>query len=250
MCRLVAGALLWFLACTSWAEPQKITMCNVHWPPFIVVQQGEKVQGSWVELLNTVFKQLPQYTLRIENVPWKRCLLLIDEGVMDGTFALVKTPERMMFMDFTTKIISDRSMIWYSTHVFPEPFNWHKYQDLSHHVTGVVRGESFNPEIDELISSKKIQVEYVTNDAQNFMKLASGRIDITVKNERVGWTLINELNLHSQVNAAVKPAYEKPRFISFSQKKNYQDLIFKMNDILKQMQARGEIRKILGYPPL
>lgn len=219
MYQLVAGAILWFLAGVSWAEPQKITMCNVHWPPFIVAHQGETVQGSWVELLNTVFKQLPEYTLSIDIVSWKRCLLLINEGAIDGTFAHVKTHEREQFMDFTMQVIADRSMIWYSTHVFPEPFNWRKFQDLSHHVMGVVRGEAFNPEVDELISSQKVQVEYVTNDTQNFMKLASGRIDITVKNERVGWTLINELDLSSKVNAQLNQPMKNPVSFHFQTQK-------------------------------
>ena len=109
-------------------------------------------------------------------------------------------------MDFTTLVVSDRSMVWYSTKNFPKSFSWDKFKDLTRYKFGVVRGEKFNKEVDHLISSAQIKSETVTDEVQNFKRLALGRIDALVKNEKVGWALVHELNISS----LVKPAPNQP----------------------------------------
>ncbi len=232
-------------------SPQQITMCTEHWPPFVIVEEGKSItQGSWIVLLHEIFNDLPGYSLKIKSVPWKRCLLLIEAGKIDGTFSLFKKPERLAYMNFTMPVVLDRSVIWYSSINFKTPLSWSRFQDLAQYKIGVIRGENFNKEIDQLISSQQIKTFHVTNDVQNFKKLALGRIDIIVKNERVGWALVNELQLNSSVKAAFKPAYLKKRYLSFTKQKDYHQLINMINIKVKEMQAKGEIRKILGYKPI
>jgi len=238
------------MASTTWAGPQRISMCTEHWPHFVIVEEGKDVtQGSWIVVLHKIFDGLPDYWLDIKIIPWKRCLKQIRDGKADGTFAHFKKNDREVYMDFTTFVVSDRSMVWYSTKKFPKSFSWDKFEDLTQYKFGVVRGEKFNKEIDQLISSEQIKAEIVTNETQNFSKLALGRIDALVKNEKVGWALVNELKILSLVKPAAKPAYENKRYISFSKKKNHDRLIKLIDKRVELMRSKGEIRKILGYAP-
>ena len=238
-------------ALTTLAGPQKISMCTEHWPPFVIVEKGKDVtQGSWVVVLHKIFDGLTDYWLDIEVSPWKRCLIQVREGQVDGTFGHFEKDDRKVYMDFTAFVVSDRSMVWYSTKNFPKSFSWDKFKDLTQYKFGLIRGEKFNNEIDHLISSQQIKSETVTEDAQNFKKLALGRIDALVKNEKVGWALARELKISSLVKPAAKPAYENKRYLSFSKKKNHHRLIKLINQQIELMRSKGEIRKILGYAPL
>ena len=229
-------------------EVQTISMCTEHWPPFVVVEKDKAItEGSWVVLLHEIFDDLPGYKLELKSAPWKRCLRQIREGKVDGTFSLFKKPDREKYMNFSTPLVEDRSMIWYSTLKFDKAFSWNEYKDLTPYKLGVVRGENFNKEIDQLISHKDIMPQVVNSEVQNFKKLAIGRIDIVVKNERVGQAIVNELQLNKTIKAASKPAYAKKRYLSFSKKKDHSKLINLLNKRISQLKSSGEIRKILGY---
>jgi len=248
---LFFGILSLTMTFETWAGPQKISMCTEHWPPFVIVEKGKEVtQGSWIVVLHKIFDGLTDYWLDIEVSPWKRCLIQIKEGQVDGTFGHFKKDDRQVYMDFTTFVVSDRSLVWYSTKNFPTSFTWDKFKDLTRYKFGVLRGEKYNKEIDRLLSSEQIKSETVTYDAQNFKKLALGRIDALVKNEKVGWALTHELKISNLVKPAAKPAYENKRYLSFSKKKNHHRLIKLIDQEIELMRSKGEIRKIMGYAPL
>lgn len=252
MNKIVKGVLglvlpLFFTSQAS-SDTQNISMCTEHWPPFVIVKEDTSItQGSWVKLLYTLFNGLPDYHLNIVITPWKRCLLQIERGIIDGTFSLFKKPDRQTYMDFTKPVILDRSVIWYSTKNIPNGLMWNQFSDLTPYSLGVIQGEKYSNKIDKLISQDKFTVQLVTSDIQNFKKLARGRIDLIIKNERVGTALINELNLTKKIKAAKKPAYAKNRYISFTKKKNYSELIALLNSKIEKMKSTGEIRKMLGY---
>ncbi len=244
---LAAFATLSFSSHAS-NEVQTVSMCTEHWPPFVVVEKDKAItEGSWVVLLHEIFDELPGYNLELKSVPWKRCLRQIKEGKVDGTFSLFKKPDREEYMNFSSPLVVDRSMIWYSTLKFDGAFSWNEYQDLTPYKLGVVRGENFNKEIDQLISHKDIKPQIVNSEVQNFKKLALGRIDIIVKNERVGQALVDELQLNKTVKSASKPAYAQKRYLSFSKKKDHSKLINLVNERISKLKSSGYIRKILGY---
>lgn len=229
-------------------EVQTISMCTEHWPPFVVVEKDKPItEGSWVVLLNEIFDDLPGYNLELKPVPWKRCLRQIREGKVDGTFSLFKKPDRQEYMNFSNPLVEDRSMIWYSTLKFDDAFSWNEYKDLTPYKLGMVRGENFNKEIDKLINHQDIKPQFVNSEVQNFKKLALGRIDIIVKNERVGRALVDQLHLNKTVKSASKPAYAKKRYLSFSKKKDHSELINLVNKRISKLKSSGKIRKILGY---
>ncbi len=236
-------------ASSSSTESQKtISMCIEHWPPFMIVEPGiEITQGSWVTLLKDIFNDIPGYSVKFMDIPWKRCLLQIKNGYVDGTLGHFKTSDRESYMDYTDYVISDRSLVWYSTKNNFNGFSWKRYQDLKHHTMGLVRGEKFNDELDQLLLDGKLTIDLAGSDQQNFKKLAFGRVDIIIKNEKVGMAIIKELSISNDVKSAKKPAYENFRYISFSKVKKHGKIIDQINIRIKEMKSKGEIRKFLGY---
>lgn len=244
----VIFGLLLTLSFSNYAAPKSISMCTEHWPPFVIVEKGKPItQGSWVVLLNHMFDDLPNYTLALKITPWKRCLLQIENGLIDGTFSHFKKPDREVYMDFTEPVILDRSVVWYSTDTIENELIWSSYRDLMPYTMGVIQGENYSGELDRLIKNNSFTIQTVTTDTQNFKKLARGRIDIIIKNERVGMALVNELKLNKDIKAAKKPAYAKNRYLSFTKKKDHWPLIKLLNSKIEKMKSTGEIRKILGY---
>lgn len=227
---------------------KNISMCTEHWPPFVIIEKDKPItQGSWVVLLNTIFDDLPGYALNLKVTPWKRCLLQIEHGLIDGTFSHFKKPDRKVYMNFTKPLILDRSVVWYSTKTFKDELIWNHFNDLMPYTLGIIQGENYSTEIDKLISNHKFTTQTVTSDTQNFKKLALGRIDIIIKNERVGLALISELKFTTKIKSAKKPAYAKKRYMSFTKKKNHSELIILLNKKITRMKSTGQIRKILGY---
>ncbi len=86
MVRLTAILLL----CTCWSSiaaqpPTKVTIYGDDaYPPYSYLKDGE-AKGIYTEILQAVFKKMPDYRVTIELVPWRRGLKLLATG--DG-FAL------------------------------------------------------------------------------------------------------------------------------------------------------------------
>ena len=245
---VLAGLIILAQATPTWGEQQTITLCVEHWPPFMIVEAGKEItQGTWVILVKKLIDNIPGYSVKFKDAPFKRCLTQIKRGLLDGTFGHFKNPDRAAYMDYTEYLVSDRSLVWYSTKNFPDGIQFNHYQDLTRYTMGLARGDKFNKELDKLLNGGELIIEYVTSDAQNFKKLSRGRIDIIIKNEKVGKAVIDELNISNLVRAANKPAYENFRYISFSKKNGHQKLIKQINLQVKEMKKKGEIRKMLGY---
>ncbi len=245
---VLAGIIALAQVTPIWGNEKTITMCVEHWPPFMIVEAGKEItQGTWVVLVTKIINQIPGYSVKFKNAPFKRCLLQIKRGLLHGTFGHFKNPDRAAYMDYTEYLVSDRSLVWYSTKNFPDGIQFNHYQDLTRYTMGLARGDKFNKELDKLLNGGELIIEYVTSDAQNFKKLSRGRIDIIIKNEKVGKAVIDELKVAHLVRAANKPAYENFRYISFSKKNGYQKLIKQINLQVKEMKKKGEIRKMLGY---
>lgn len=232
----------------AWGNEKSITMCVEHWPPFMIVEAGKEItQGTWVILIQNIIDRIPGYSVGFKEAPWKRCLTQIKRGLLDGTFGHFKNPDRAAYMNYTDYLVSDRSMVWYSTKKYPDGILFNHYQDLTRYTMGLARGDKFNKELNQLLNGGELTIDLVTSDAQNFKKLSRGRIDIIIKNEKVGKAVIDELNIPHLVRAANKPAYENFRYISFSKKIGHQNLIKQINQQIKIMKKKGEIRKMLGY---
>ncbi len=245
---ILAGLITFAQVTPVWGNEKTITMCVEHWPPFMIVEEGKEItQGTWVVLVKNIIDKIPGYSVGFKEAPWKRCLLQIKRGLLDGTFGHFKNPDRAAYMDYTEYLVSDRSMVWYSTKKHPDGILFNHFQDLTRYTMGLARGDKFNKELDQLLNAGELTIDLVTSDAQNFKKLSRGRIDIIIKNEKVGKAVIDELNISNLVRAANKPAYENFRYISFSKKNGHQKLIKQINQQVKEMKKTGEIRKMLGY---
>ena len=239
------------LSALASGDQKNITMCVEHWPPFMIVEKDKEItQGTWVVLVKKIFDDIPGYSVGFTEINFKRCLVQIKNGAVDGTFSHFKNADRESYMDYTNHLMADRSMVWYSTNNFPNGFTWNSYQDLKRYTIGLVRGEKFNEELNQLFRSGELNIDFAGTFKQNFKKLSLGRIDIIIKNEKVGMAAVDELNLSHTIRAHKKPAFEKYRYISFTKRKDRSQVIKRINQRIEIMKQKGEIRKTLGYAPL
>ncbi|MFT5717219.1 MAG: hypothetical protein ACI9T7_001406 [Oleiphilaceae bacterium] len=55
--------------------------------------------------------------------------------------------DRKTYIDFTSFVVSDRSMIWYYIKNFTKPFLWNEFKDLTPYKLGLVRSVILHNEI-------------------------------------------------------------------------------------------------------
>ena len=95
--------LLLLLLCglgPAWALPTPVRLCDDanEWPPYtfhrrVQGQRSAELTGYTVEVLRLI-AQRRGFELRIEMLPWKRCVEAVRHGEVLGFLNAIVTPER------------------------------------------------------------------------------------------------------------------------------------------------------------
>lgn len=129
-------------------------------------------------------------------LPWKRAFFDASKGKdFDGTFVWFKTPEREKEFYFSDPVIDERLVFF---HLKSYDFDWNTVDDLSEIPIGGIRGFTMGSEMDKAEKEKRINVEWVTEDTQNFHKLLKGRIRVFPHIDVIGYETIRNKLLPEQ----------------------------------------------------
>ncbi|WP_421861819.1 substrate-binding periplasmic protein [Motiliproteus sp.] len=243
-----------FLALLSFSIPslaaETITMANDPWPPYVL---GDEADGSpakagiAVELIDLIFQQLENHDAQILLIPWRKALNGVKKGHFDGIPLLFKTPERESYMLFSEPLFPARTVFFYNMEKYPNGIRWKNYQDLSHFNIAVQHSFSIAETFDQQIAlGVPLMVEKMNSDEDCFRLLIHGRVDLVATNEIVGQEYLKQLGVSSSFRASSQSLYEKPFYIGFSKKTDAHLLIPQINSVIGQLQATGEIDRVLG----
>ena len=216
-----------------------------NFPPFSF-REDNIVKGIDVDIVSELFKRL-NIKVKIDLVPWKRLLYLTETGLCDGSFSLFKTNEREKFA-----IYADSIGIHYSSYyIFTKTgkaFNFNKITDLYGKTLALLAGFSISKEFDEAVKNNKIIIEEQSNLTSNIKKLLAGRVDGLVGQYEVTLYTLKKMNLLDKVTKLKKSLKEKrAAYFVISKKskiKDKEELIKKINAVLKEMDAENIYEKI------
>ena len=208
--------------------------------PLNFMQEGTLV-GIDVDQFNQAARRL-NLDVDLISLPFTRLLIQMEEGSLDCMFAAFKTPEREVYMDFTSVPIHVSSLVFFEKNGSNITFN--TLEDLKGLTVGLVRGFKTSAAFDEAVDQGLFSVEFVSDIEQNFQKLRFGRLDLVLVNGHVGGNILRKLKI-TNIRSLPVPLIAQPAYITFSNKKRLNHLIPLFDNELTKAKQDGSYQKII-----
>lgn len=190
MRRLLTSLLLALLACgrtqaQGWPTPVRLCDDVNEWPPYTYFrrvdgQRSAELTGYTVELLRLI-AQRRGFELRIEMLPWKRCVEAVRYGEMLGFLNAIVTPERKADFLISDLLYETRLLALWSRQQHPNGLRVHSQADLAALRIGGVHGYSYS----QLSEAEQARLQRAPHYESLVQMLHRGRVDVALVNEGV-----------------------------------------------------------------
>ncbi|MES2949963.1 MAG: transporter substrate-binding domain-containing protein [Pseudomonadota bacterium] len=218
------------------ADPQVVCVDAAN-PPFMSSVDG-KAAGLYPALIASAL-QTAGVSAQLDARPWKRCIADIDAGTV-GVGGIYKNDERSKKYDFSEQIFVEKMAVYFNK---AHAIDFTGVDKLMGKRVGVVRGWSYGDEFDKAVKDGKITVDEVAADAQNFQKLAAGRVDAVLAIDEAGTAALKG-GKFAGVEKSPRYLFENPTFLAFSKGAKQTDVLTKFNKAIADMKKNGQLNKI------
>ncbi len=170
--RLFGLFLFFSLSITSFAG-ETIYISTGEFLPF----HGEQLenQGFANHVVSEAF-QREGYKVQFEYFPWKRAYEMAKKGKYHGTAAWAYRVDREKDFIYGDSIYPSITVfIYHKDNPIP---HWKELLSLHPYEIGATRGYTYTKNFWDLADSKRLKIQLVTRDLQNFTKLLKKRIDL------------------------------------------------------------------------
>jgi polar amino acid transport system substrate-binding protein len=221
---LIIGALLISPAYAADA-PKTLKACTVAWPPF-VTSEGGAIAGSDTKILQEAAKKLGFAEVKIENVPWKRCLKMAEEGTVDIVYPASKKPDREAYLTYPNTPLHPVSYVFVTKVGAKHDWTTKKAVASLPQPIGIPLGYSIAEQLHKEAGAQFD--ENAKDDQVNVQKLMLGRVGTIIIEKMNGLGLIKELKATDQL-VMLDPAYfkDKEYYITVSKKSPVADELTK-----------------------
>ncbi len=218
-----------------------------YWPPyFISDENGEINQGVFVELIQAIFKRIPQAQAKIHAMPWTRALVEVRSGRMDGLPGLVYTEARTQHLQFTAPLFKNSFLMVYNKQQFPQGFQWDGPESLKGRKVAAVRGYAMYDKVLKLLDDRQREiVTPVLSDEIVIKMVGSGRISLGVINELTAVYLVEKYDLEDKIEYARLPTAEQDYYIALSKLSASINLTPTISKAIIELREEGTIDRIL-----
>jgi polar amino acid transport system substrate-binding protein len=230
-----------FLACLSFsAMGEKLRIVTEPWSPYVTVDD-KQVSGLDYEMTNIVFQRLG-IDVQWQFLPWKRCLMMLEQGEADGVLDIFKVAEREDLLLYPNESLSDVHWVFFQSTDRPHPFN--ALEDLGGLTIGVSPGYLYTPEFDH--STSFIREPAPSHEA-NFGKLVRGRIDLLVTDRIVGQEMINQLKLRDKVSQLPLVLGSRPMYLALRRNVGMDLLVQRFGAELKRFKHEPAYAQLVAH---
>ena len=153
-------------------------MVTTNWPPFY----SEKMLngGPLTQVSNEAFKRVG-YKVKIEFVPWKRAINLVETGKTDALLGAYKNDERLKFAYYSESILGvAKSAIIARKN---SRITYDSLEKLKPYVIGILRGTSVSKKFDS--AKAYLGITEHSSESKLIEMLESGRLDLIAGSEQV-----------------------------------------------------------------
>jgi polar amino acid transport system substrate-binding protein len=200
--------------------PKTLKACTVAWPPF-VISEGGKIDGSDTKILQAAALKLG-YDLKIDDIPWKRCLKMAEEGTVDIVYPASKNPEREVYLDYPKTPLHPVSYVFVIKTGSKQ--EWTTKKDVSSlpQPIGIPLGYSIAEQLRKETGVKLD--ENAKDDKVNLQKLIAkpARVETIIIEKMNGLDLIQEMKVADKLTMLDVPYFkDKEYYITVSKKSPY-----------------------------
>lgn len=236
--RLLSAALLACLSFSAMAE--KIRIVTEPWAPYVMVENG-KASGLDYDTTAIVFQRLG-IDVQWQFLPWKRCLMMLQQGDADGALDIFKASERDDLLLYPSEPMSDVNWVLFQATARPHAFN--SLEDLKGLTIGVSPGYLYSPEFD---SSAAFIREPAPSHEANFGKLTRGRIDLLVTDRRLGQQMLDQLKLRDQVSQLPTVLSTREQFLALRRNAGMDLLVQRFGAELKRFKREPAYAQLVAH---
>ena len=180
--KIVAAALSLLIGASAAAQNDlpTIRLTSLEWPPYAGASLAKG--GDTTAVVRSALLAMG-YQLEVAFFPWQRAI------------ALAQRPSRYAgyFPEYYSEDVARRCLLSDPVGSGPvgfaqlraQPVNWRTLEDLVPFRIGVVQSYVNSTDFDLRVAQQKQTVDVARDDTQNLRKLAAGRIDLAVVDQRV-----------------------------------------------------------------
>ncbi|WP_248746664.1 transporter substrate-binding domain-containing protein [Pseudomonas sp. MWU12-2037] len=181
-------------ACLSFAaQGEKLRIVTDPWAPYVYEENGQ-AKGLDYETTAFVLQRLG-VEVEWQFLPWKRCLMLLDQGQADGALDIFHNHERDNSLLYPGEPLSEVEFVMFYAKARPHPFT--TLGELKGLTIGTSPGYLYGSVFKDTTGLKR---EDGPTPEANFGKLVRGRIDLLITDRRVGQRLLKQLQWQDQVD--------------------------------------------------
>ncbi|MFJ2365468.1 substrate-binding periplasmic protein [Pseudomonas sp. NPDC087697] len=195
-------------ACLSFtARGEKLRIVTEPWMPYVYEENGQAL-GLDYETTAIVFQRLG-IEVQWQFLPWKRCLAMLDQGLVDGVLDIFHSNERDATLLYPSEPLSEVEFVMFYANDRPHPFR--TLEDLRGLTIGTSPGYLYSQDFRD---STLFTREPAPTHEANFGKLQRGRIDLLITDRRVGQTLLDTLKLRGQISESPTVISHEKQFLA------------------------------------
>ena len=232
---------LWMLlTLQSLATPLQIV--TLEQPPLEYEEDGA-IKGIAVDIVNEAFARMQQ-PVTLKLYPFARAMEMMKTGETDAIFAIVKTAERELFLDYPSEALIEQTATLFVRKNDPIQFQG-DLQELRDYRFGIIRGATYGEKWKEAVSTGVIsKIEMVTDYRQNVLKLADNRIDAMIGPRLTILYVAKELGQQDAIKELATIEIV-PTYLTFSKTRLAPAIKEQFERILKELKSDGTYDKII-----
>ncbi|WP_338635072.1 ABC transporter substrate-binding protein [Spirobacillus cienkowskii] len=168
----------------------KLTVVTENYPPFNM-EENSKIKGISTEIIEELFKR-EKIEYKIEVFPWARSVKMASEESNTVAYSTTRTPDREKNFKWVGPLVQNDWVL------FGKAGSSIKITNLDDAKKYVVGGYNGDATAEYLLSQNFIKGKNLilaTNDKQNALKLAEGKIDLWATGSQIGFWFAKQENI-------------------------------------------------------
>ncbi|MBN2711866.1 MAG: transporter substrate-binding domain-containing protein [Planctomycetes bacterium] len=211
--------------------PVILSGCEIDYPPFCIVKDGNKADGFSVELLRAALKAM-QRDVNFTVGTWVEVKQALEDGKIQVLPLVGRTPEREGTFDFTFPYLTLHGAIV----VREDNKDIENLSDLRGKRITVLKGDNS----EEFVRRRNLgaTITTTTSSSKALQELAEGKCDAVVMQRLLALRLIREERIDG-VRCVNKPLLEFSQSFCFAVREGNKDLLAALNEGLATVIADG-----------
>lgn len=209
-------------------------------PSVYAWQDGETLVGPAVDLFRMISKNIG-FRVETRVLPWKRSILYIKRGQLDGILTLFITDERKKFIEFTDYYTQVNTSAFV---LKGNEFEFEEWKDLIGKKGVSIRGRSQGKKFDNF-SKNNLQLEEASDMEEMVRMLEKGRVEYAIHKENDILTYAIKNDALKTLQILNKPIISNNLYFGFSKKSAFKKHIPKINKMIVEMRNDGIIEQLI-----